>query len=249
MTPRRPHPKSHARRKAPRPALPQQEPDILVTDPEFLIINKPAGLLVHPAPGHPDGTLTDFLCSRHPELTQVGSRERPGIVHRLDRETSGVMVIARTQRAYLALRRQFEQHDTVRKTYLAVLHGAPAARTGTIDKPIGRKPWDPKRMAVVESGGARAVTHWTVLSKHGPLALVEFQIETGRTHQIRVHAAHLGHPVVGDTLYGHDAADRRLACPPSHHLLHALGLEFLHPSTGKPQRFFVEPPPELVYAH
>lgn len=221
---------------------------VLAEDADFLIVNKPAGLLVHPAPGHPDGTLTDMLTPLYPELVRVGGAGRPGIVHRLDRETSGVMVVARTQQAYLALRRQFESHRDVQKTYLAILHGAPAKRTGTIDAPIGRKPWDPKRMAVVERNGARAVTHWTVLAKHGPLALVEFKIETGRTHQIRVHAAHLGHPVAGDSLYGNAAADRRLAVPPRHHLLHALGLAFAHPVTGKRQQFFAEPPPELVYA-
>ena len=176
--------------------------EILHEDHDILVVNKPAGIVVHRAPGYPDGTLCDLLLERYPDMAGVGSVERPGVVHRLDRETSGVMVFARTQRAYLALRRAFESHETVKKTYLAVLHGAPKPTTGTLRTLIGRKPFDAKRMAVVERDGRLAITHWTVLSRHGGLALVEFVIETGRTHQIRVHAAHLGHPIAGDSLYG-----------------------------------------------
>jgi len=137
----------------------------------------------------------------------------------------------------------------VRKTYLAVVHGALKTRTGTIETLIGRKPWDPHRMAVVEEDGKRAVTHWNVLQRHGPLSLVEFTIETGRTHQIRVHAAHIGHPVVGDSLYGNAAADRSLVVHPRRQLLHALGLAFAHPVTGEPMEFMVKPPPDIIYAH
>ncbi len=221
---------------------------ILYEDPHLLAVDKPAGVLVHPSPGHERGTLTDALLADYPELARVGSAARPGIVHRLDRDTSGVMVLARTQRAYLALRRAFESHIAVRKTYLAILHGAPEPRKGTIETLIGRKPWDPKRMAVVEENGARAVTHWEVLSTHGPIALVEFRIETGRTHQIRVHAAHIGHPVAGDALYGDAAADRRMSAPPRRQLLHALGLELQHPITGETLELMAEPPPDIVYA-
>ena len=221
---------------------------VIHEDGDIIVVNKPAGIIVHRAPGYPDGTLCDLLVERYPEMAGVGSVERPGVVHRLDRETSGVMVFARTQRAYLALRRAFESHEAVKKTYLAVLHGAPKPASGTLRTLIGRKPFDAKRMAVVEKGGNMAVTHWTVLARHGGLALVEFVIETGRTHQIRVHAAHLGHPIVGDPLYGDAVRDRRLATPPRRPLLHAVELSFPHPITRKTVTFAAEPPADIVYA-
>ena len=214
---------------------------VLYADDDIVVIDKPSGVAVHPSPGHETGTLTDVLARRFPQMAGVGSRERPGVVHRLDVETSGVMVFALTQRAYLKLREMFERHREVAKTYLAVLHGAPRERRGTLDTLIGKRA-DKKRMRVVEPGGdgLRAVTHWEVLSRRNGLALVEFRIETGRTHQIRVHAAHLGHPVCGDRLYGvRDRAGRLL--------LHAVQLEFPHPVTGKPLRFASPPPPEIVY--
>ena len=221
--------------------------EILFEDEDILVVDKPAGMFAHRAPGHETGTLTDALLPRCPALAGVGSRERPGIVHRLDAETSGVMVLAKSARAYRALRAMFESHAAVRKTYLAVLHGAPREKSGTVDAPIGRKPWDPKRMAVVPDG-KRAVSHWTVLGRKGGLALVEFVIETGRTHQIRVHAAHLGHPVVGDALYGDGAKDARLRHRPGRQLLHAVELAFPHPVTGAPLAFAAPPPPDIVYA-
>ena len=220
---------------------------VIHEDGDILVVNKPAGLIVHRAPGYPDGTLCDLLLERYPEMAGVGSKERPGVVHRLDRETSGVMVFARTQRAYLALRRAFESHSCVKKTYLAVLHGAPKLASGTLQTLIGRKPFDARRMAVVERNGRPAVTRWTVLSRHGALALVEFVIETGRTHQIRVHAAHLGHPIVGDPLYGDASRDHRLAAPPHRPLLHAVELSFPHPITHKTVSFAAGPPADLIY--
>ena len=223
-------------------------PEVIHADGDIIVVNKPAGVIVHRAPGYPDGTLCDILLEDFPDMAGVGSAERPGVVHRLDRETSGVMVFARTQRAYLALRREFETHGRVGKTYLAVLHGAPKPHTGTLETQIGRKPFDAKRMAVVERGGKTAVTHWTVLSKHNSLALVEFRIETGRTHQIRVHAAHLGHPIAGDGLYGDVVRDRRMAHPPSRPLLHAVALSFPHPATRRTVEFAAKPPADLVYA-
>ena len=221
--------------------------EILFEDEDILVVDKPAGMFAHPAPGHPQGTLTDVLLPRCPALAGVGSRERPGIVHRLDAETSGVMVLAKSARAYRALRAMFESHTAVRKTYLAVLHGAPKGKSGTVDAPVGRKPWDPKRMAVAPDG-KRAVSHWTVLGRQGGLALVEFVIETGRTHQIRVHAAHLGHPIVGDALYGDAAKDARLRHRPTRQLLHAVELALPHPVTGAPCVFTAPPPPDIVYA-
>ena len=223
--------------------------DILHEDAELLAVDKPSGMIVHPAPGHEKGTLVDVLLEMRPSIAGVGSRERPGIVHRLDIDTSGVMLVAKTQRAYLALRRMFESHKGIVKRYLAVLHGAPSPRSGELETLIGRKPWDPKRMAVVESGGDRAVTRWRTLGRSGPLAMVEFTIETGRMHQIRVHAAHLGHPVAGDPLYGDRVKDRHLGSPPARCLLHAVELEFRHPITGEAMRIVSPPPADIVYAN
>ena len=208
---------------------------LIYEDPDILVVDKPAGQIVHPAPGHETGALTEELVRHCPSMANVGSRERPGVVHRLDRETSGVMVFAKTHAAYLNLRRQFESHRDIRKTYLAVLHGAPKQRKGTLDGPVGRE-------------HLRAITHWEVLAKHGPIALVEFRIETGRMHQIRIHAAELGCPIVGDRLYGEAAKDRHLRVRPQRLLLHAVELSFLHPTTGRRLAFAAEPPPDIVYA-
>jgi len=223
--------------------------DILFEDDSIVVVSKPAGMIVHPAPGHEQGALSDILLKDRSGMASVGSRERPGVVHRLDIETSGVMVFAKTPKAYAKLRDAFESHQKVKKTYLAVLHGAIKPSEGTLETTIGRKPWDAKRMAVDVPDGKRAVTHWTVLEKHGPLALVEFVIETGRTHQIRVHAAHLGHPIVGDALYGDAEKDRHMKSPPKRQLLHAVQLEFPHPVTGRMLSFAAPPPPDVLYAH
>ena len=208
---------------------------VLFEDADIIVVDKPAGRIVHPAPGHETGSLTEELVKRCPGMAGVGSAERPGVVHRLDRDTSGVMVFAKTQAAYLDLRRQFESHETVEKKYLAILHGAPKARKGTLDGPVGRE-------------RLRAITHWEVLAKHGPVALVAFTIETGRMHQIRIHAAELGHPVVGDRTYGDAEKDRRLRVKPKRHLLHAVELSFLHPTTKRRVTFVAPPPSDLVYA-
>ena len=217
---------------------------VLFEDADIIVVDKPAGRIVHPAPGHETGAMTEELVKRCPEMAGVGSVERPGVVHRLDQDTSGVMVFAKTQAAYLDLRRQFESHATVEKKYLAVLHGAPKAEKrspgrfrarGTIDGPVGRE-------------RLRAITHWEVLAKHGPVALVQFTIETGRMHQIRLHAAELGHPVVGDRTYGDAEKDRRLKLKPQRHLLHAVELSFLHPKTKRRVTFVAPPPDDIVYA-
>lgn len=209
--------------------------DVLFEDADIIVVDKSAGRIVHPAPGHEDGSLTEELVRSRPQMAGVGSAERPGVVHRLDRDTSGVMVFAKTQAAYLDLRRQFESHETVGKTYLAVLHGAPREKRGTLDSPVGRE-------------RLRAVSHWEVLAKHGPVALVQFKIETGRMHQIRIHAAGLGHPVVGDRTYGDVEKDRRLRVKPKRHLLHAVELSFLHPRTHRRVTFAAPPPDDLVYS-
>ena len=219
--------------------------EVIFEDDDIVVVNKPAGLIVHPAPGHAAGSVAEELVKSRPGMAAVGSRERPGVVHRLDIETSGVMVFAKTQRAYLRLRAAFEAHGKVTKTYLAVLHGAPRPSAGTLETTIGRKPWDARRMAVDVPGGKRAVTKWNTLKRQGSLAMVEFVIETGRSHQIRVHAAHLGHPVVGDTLYGDKAKDRVVR--PRRLLLHAVQIEFPHPVTGEMMVFAARPPGDLLY--
>ena len=208
---------------------------LLYEDDDIVIVDKPAGLIVHPAPGHETGSLTEELVRRFPRMADVGSAERPGVVHRLDQDTSGVMVFAKTQAAYLNLRRQFESHAMVSKKYLAVLHGAPKERKGTLDGPVGRE-------------HLRAITHWEMLAKRGQVSLVEFTIETGRMHQIRLHAKELGCPVVGDRLYGDAEKDRRLRVRPKRHLLHAVELSFLHPKTGRRVTFAAPPPDDLVYS-
>ena len=208
---------------------------ILYEDAALVVVDKPAGQIVHPAPGHGTGALTDELVRRYPEMAGVGSASRPGVVHRLDVETSGVLVFARTQAAYLALRRAFESHRDVRKTYLAVCHWKRGvAARGTVETPVARQP---------------AVSHYEVLGRQGPLALVRFDIETGRTHQIRLHAAKsLGCPVVGDALYGDAARDRALHRRPTRMLLHAVELSFVHPATRRRVTFTSPPPAELVCA-
>ncbi|MBR3222078.1 MAG: RluA family pseudouridine synthase [Kiritimatiellae bacterium] len=210
-------------------------PDVIYDDEDIVVVDKPAGMIVHSAPGRNEPVLADLLAQRFPQMKSVGSAERPGVVHRLDVETSGVMVFAKNRQSYLSLRHQFESHEGVAKTYLAVLHGAPRTSTGTIDTPVGRD-----RLS--------AVTHWTVLGKRNGLALVEFRIDTGRMHQIRIHAAALGCPVVGDRTYGNAEKDRRLPRKPTRQLLHAVTLSFLHPTTGERVTFTSPPPPDIVYS-
>ncbi len=223
--------------------------EIIFEDNDIVVVNKPSGLIVHIAPGHEGVSLADILARTRKAMKSVGSSQRPGVVHRLDIETSGVMVFAKTQRAYLALRNAFEKHTQVTKTYLAVLHGVPqAGKSGSLETLIGRKPWDAKRMAVDVPDGKMAYTSWEVLSRKGSLSLVEFKITTGRTHQIRVHSAHLGSPIVGDRLYGDAVKDARLRRRPKRMLLHAVGLNFNHPITGKSLEFSALPPEDIVYS-
>lgn len=213
--------------------------DVLFEDDDLVVVDKPSGVPVHPSPGYESHALSDELARTRPQMRKVGSSERPGVVHRLDVETSGVIVFAKTQRAYLALREMFESHQKVRKTYLAVTHGAPKAKRGTLRTQLAKRA-DKKRMRVVDEGGQLAVTHWETLGREDGLAIVEFVIETGRTHQIRVHAAHLGCPIAGDRLYGRPDRAPRL-------LLHAVQLEFPHPVTGRRLCIAAEPPDEIVY--
>ena len=220
----------------PVPAEPQPE-DIPLTvvfeDEHILVVDKAPGMVVHPAPGHFTGTLVNALLLRCPDLSGIGGVARPGIVHRLDQDTSGLLVVAKTQAAMDGLTRAFASHKSLTKTYLAVCHGRPRLDAGRIENLIGRHPVDRKRMAIVEKNGKLAITNWKVLGPgRAGTSLVECVIETGRTHQIRVHMASLGCPVIGDRVYGKGALDRKLEPVPERQMLHAWRLKLWHPVFG-----------------
>ena len=207
-------------------ALPQDIPlDVVYEDDDVIVVNKPVGLVVHPAPGHPDGTLVNALlyhCGS--TLSGVGGALRPGIVHRIDRDTSGLIIAAKNDAAHQALSAQLQDH-TLARTYEAVVTGNLREDSGTIDAPIGRHHTDRKKMAVTDHGGKPAVTHWEVLERFPGYTHVRCRLETGRTHQIRVHMAHIGHPIYGDTVYGAKKPVPGL----TGQCLHAVGLRFVHP--------------------
>lgn len=205
--------------------------DVLYEDDAVLVLNKPAGLVVHPAAGNKKGTLVNGLLFHDATFQLV---ERAGIVHRLDKDTSGVMVVAKTPSAFSELQRQFKARET-QKEYLALVWGAPPPE-GRIETQIGRHPVHRKKMAVLREGGRQAISHYRVLEQFEHVALVRVQIATGRTHQIRVHMTHLGHPVVGDSVYCR-ARKLRFLAPVERQMLHAAQLEFLHPSTKEPCAF------------
>ena len=201
--------------------------DVLYEDDQLIILNKPAGLVVHPAPGHYDGTLVNALLAHCPNLPGIGGVQRPGIVHRLDKDTTGAIAIAKTDIAYQSLQAQL-QAKTARREYLGVVYGAPKVESGTINLPIGRHPQDRKKMAIVpiEEGGRAAVTHWQVRERIGNYTLMHFQLETGRTHQIRVHSAKIGHPIVGDPVY---SSGHSIGVNLPGQALHAWRLKLQHP--------------------
>lgn len=217
----------------PVPAVPEPEAiplAVVYEDEDLTVIDKAPGMVVHPAPGHFTGTLVNALLARYPNLSGIGGVARPGIVHRLDQETSGLIVVARTQAAMDGLVRAFASHRDLEKTYLAICHGRPRLAAGRIENLIGRHPVDRKRMAIVDRNGKAAITNWRVLdSARAGLSAVECRIETGRTHQIRVHMASLGCPVIGDKVYGKGALDRRLDPVPARQMLHAWRLRLWHP--------------------
>jgi len=211
---------------------------IVYEDADVLVVDKPAGLVVHPAPGHSDDTLANALRARYPDL-QIGGELRPGIVHRLDKDTSGLLVVAKNDRAMASLVEQMAR-KAVLKEYVALVHGTPRVAEGVIDAPIARNPRDRKRMAVV-AGGREARTHFRVLERFPGYSLVEARLETGRTHQIRVHFASLGHPLVGDSVYGRGKESLGI----TRQFLHARRLAFALPSTGATTTFESPLPADL----
>lgn len=208
-------------------AVPQDIPlDVVYEDADVIVVNKPSGMVVHPAPGHPDGTLVNALlyhCAG--TLSGIGGALRPGIVHRIDRDTSGLIIAAKNDAAHQYLSAQLADH-TLARTYECIVVGKLREDRGTVDAPIARHPADRKRMAVV-AGGREAVTHWEVIARYPGYTHVRCRLETGRTHQIRVHMAYIGHPILGDTVYGAKKEVPGL----TGQCLHAVGLRFLHPRT------------------
>ena len=223
--------------------VPQEIPLSLVyEDDDLLVVNKPKGLVVHPAPGNPDGTLVNGLLYHFTKLSGRGGSDRPGIVHRIDKDTSGLLVVAKNDIVHEKLSKQFADHSAHR-SYVCLVHGNLKGDGGTVDAPIGRHPVDRKRMAVVENG-RHAVTHWTVLERFSVATLLKVELETGRTHQIRVHMAYCKHPIMGDPVYGNAAPKLKLYTQ----ALHGYKLSFTHPKTDERLSFFAPLPEDFLHA-
>lgn len=221
----------------PLEAVPQDIPiEIVYEDDELLVVNKPKGMVVHPAAGNPDGTLVNALLYHcRGKLSSINGVIRPDIVHRIDKNTSGLLVVAKTDQAHNSLAEQIKEHSFTRE-YQAICVGSFKEKTGTVDAPIGRSSYDRKKMCVTERNSKNAVTHYEVLSENGGHSLLRFRLETGRTHQIRVHCAYIGHPVLGDDVYGKAYKGTEGQC------LHAKILGFVHPATGEYIEFDSELP-------
>ena len=212
--------------------------DVVYEDADVIVVNKPAGLVVHPAPGHPDGTLVNALLHHCGDsLSGIGGEKRPGIVHRIDRDTSGLIIAAKNDAAHLALSAQLSDH-TLARIYECLVMGNLREDSGTVDAPIGRHPADRKKMAVNPRNGRRAVTHWEVIARYNGVTHVRCRLETGRTHQIRVHMAYIGHPILGDTVYGR----KKPELGQDSQCLHAGALCFRHPRDGRPVLVFAPLP-------
>lgn len=214
--------------------VPEEIPlDIVYEDRELLVLNKPQGMVVHPAPGNLSGTLVNALMYHcREELSGIGGVKRPGIVHRIDKDTSGLLMVAKNDKAHLALSEQIKAHSLTR-AYKALVYGGFAADKGTIDKPIGRHPTERKKMTVTDHNSRNAVTHYNVLERFGTYTFIECVLETGRTHQIRVHMSNGGHPIVGDKTYGVKKEEFNLVGQ----LLHAYKIGFIHPTSGEYMEF------------
>ena len=213
--------------------------DIVYEDDDLLVINKPKGLVVHPAAGHADDTLVNgLLYALGDSLSGVGGEKRPGIVHRIDRDTSGLIIAAKNDAAHLALSAQLSDH-TLARTYECLVTGNLREDSGTVDAPIGRHPTDRKKMCVTQRGGRSAVTHWEVVRRYKGYTHIRCKLETGRTHQIRVHMAYIGHPLLGDTLYNKTPGTF------PRQALHSASLSFVHPITGEPLTFHAPLPEDM----
>ena len=221
------------------PLVPQDLPlDIVYEDDDLIVINKARGMVVHPAPGHPDGTLVNALLFHCGDsLSGIGGEKRPGIVHRIDKDTSGLLIAAKNDFAHQALSSQLADRRLSRG-YEPVVRGRMREERGTIDRPIGRHPTDRKRMAVTEKNSRPAVTHWEILARYNGYTRVRCRLETGRTHQIRVHMASIGHPLLGDGVYGAPSPEKGL----EGQCLHARELRLIHPRTGEAMHFTTELP-------
>ena len=227
----------------PLDAEPQDIPlDIVYEDADLLVVNKPKGMVVHPAPGNPDGTLVNALLWHIRDLSGINGVMRPGIVHRIDKDTSGLLIVAKNDAAHLALAEQIKAHSFERE-YQAIVVGTPRDECGIVDAPIGRNPRDRKKMAVVPNGRP-ARTHYRLLERFDGFSHLSLTLETGRTHQIRVHMAHIGHPVMGDEVYGANRTrfEKQTARLISGQCLHAKRIGFVHPTTGEFLRFDSELP-------
>jgi 23S rRNA pseudouridine1911/1915/1917 synthase len=238
----------------PSGVLPEVIPlQILYEDSALLVVDKTAGMVVHPAAGHAGGTLVNALLHHCRDLSGIGGVLRPGIVHRLDKETSGLLVVAKSDEAHRGLAGQFKRHE-VRKTYQAIVYGEPKTDGGRIEAAVGRHPTDRKRMSTQSRRGRSAVTIWRIRERYGVAALLEVDIETGRTHQIRVHLTDLGHPVVGDRVYGGVGRIRSVGDPAARarmkaldrQALHAWRLAFAHPVTGEKMQFSAPLPEDMA---
>lgn len=215
--------------------------DVVFEDDDVLVVNKPKGLVVHPAAGHADGTLVNALLHHCGDsLSGINGEKRPGIVHRIDMDTSGLLIVAKNDFAHQALAEQLKDHS-LRRTYECIVRGGFREDSGTVDAPIGRHPIDRKRMAVTEKNSREAITHWQVVERFGQYTHLRCRLQTGRTHQIRVHMAYINHPIAGDPLYGVKKPELGL----SSQCLHAKELTFVHPRTGKEITVTCELPEEF----
>ena len=227
--------------------------EILYEDEDLVVVNKPAGMVVHPGAGTSGGTLVNALLGHCDDLSGIGGTMRPGIVHRIDKDTSGILVVAKNDRAHNSLAHQFKEH-TIKRVYLALVYGAPKGDRGKIESVIGRHPVDRKRMSGKARRGKHAVTHWQVIGRFSGITLVRLRLETGRTHQIRVHLSEAGHPLVGDRVYGGSGRLASVTDPRLKGLikeldrqaLHAKTLGFIHPATGDYLEFDTELPADMA---